>query len=125
LRVWGRYKHGKCFYHRCEDLYDQLKVIDIELPPLHERREDIRLLVQHFIDKFSDETKKISGLSEDALKLLVNHSWPGNLRELESVIQRAITLTQYEMILADDLPSSMLKKSEGTFWTGAFERNTQ
>jgi DNA-binding NtrC family response regulator len=94
-----------------EDLYYRLKVIDIELPPLRERREDIPLLVQHFIGKFSDETKKkISGASEDALKLLVNYSWPGNVRELENVIQRAITLTQYETILPDDLPSSMLQE---------------
>ena len=94
-----------------EDLYYRLKVIDIELPPLRERREDIPLLVQHFIGKFSDETKKkISGVSEDALKLLVNYSWPGNVRELENVIQRAITLTQYETIRPDDLPSSMLQE---------------
>jgi len=94
-----------------EDLYYRLKVIDIELPPLRERREDIPLLVQHFIGKFSDETKKkISGVSEDALKLLVNYPWPGNVRELENVIQRAITLTRYETILPDDLPSSMLQE---------------
>ena len=94
-----------------EDLYYRLKVIDIELPPLRERKEDIPLLVQHFTGKFSDETKKkISGVSEDALKLLVNYSWPGNVRELENVIQRAITLTQYETIRPDDLPSSMLQE---------------
>jgi transcriptional regulator with PAS, ATPase and Fis domain len=94
-----------------EDLYYRLKVIDIELPPLRERREDIPLLVQHFTGKFSDETKKkISGVSEDALKLLVNYSWPGNVRELENVIQRAVTLTRYETILPDDLPSSMLQE---------------
>jgi len=94
-----------------EDLYYRLKVIDIELPPLRERREDIPLLVQHFTDKSSGETKKkISGVSEDALKLLVDYSWPGNVRELENVIQRAVTLTQYETILPDDLPSSMLQE---------------
>jgi len=94
-----------------EDLYYRLKVIDIELPPLRERKEDIPLLVRHFTDKFSNETKKkISGVSEDALKQLINYSWPGNVRELENVIQRAITLTQSETILPDDLPSSMLKE---------------
>ena len=77
-----------------EDLYYRLKVIDIELPPLRERREDIPLLVQHFINKFSKEMKKnISGVSEDALKILLNYSWPGNVRELENVIQRAITFS--------------------------------
>jgi DNA-binding NtrC family response regulator len=94
-----------------EDLYYRLKVIDIELPPLRERREDIPLLIQHFTGKFSDETKKkISGVSEEALKLLINYSWPGNVRELENVIQRAVTLTQYETIRPDDLPSSMLQE---------------
>jgi DNA-binding NtrC family response regulator len=94
-----------------EDLYYRLKVIDIELPPLRERKEDIPLLVEHFISKFSGETKrKISGVSEDALKLLSNYSWPGNVRELENVIQRAITLTQYETIRPDDLPSSMFQE---------------
>jgi DNA-binding NtrC family response regulator len=97
-----------------EDLYYRLKVIDIELPPLRERREDIPLLVQHFISKFSDQTKKkISGISEDALKLLVNYSWPGNVRELENIIQRAITLTQSETILPNDLPSSLLQEIRG------------
>jgi DNA-binding NtrC family response regulator len=94
-----------------EDLYYRLKVIDIELPPLRERREDIPLLAQHFVDKFSAETKKkITGVSEGALKLLVSHPWPGNVRELENVIQRAITLTQDETIVPDDLPSSMLQE---------------
>ncbi len=94
-----------------EDLYYRLKVIDIELPPLRERKEDIPLLVQHFTGKFGDETKKkISGVSEEALKLLVNYSWPGNVRELENVIQRAVTLTQNETIRPDDLPSSMLQE---------------
>ncbi len=94
-----------------EDLYYRLKVIDIELPPLRKRKEDIPLLIQHFIAKFSDETKrKVSGVSEDALKLLANYSWPGNVRELENVVQRAITLAQHETIGPDDLPSSMLQE---------------
>ncbi len=89
-----------------EDLYYRLKVIDIELPSLRERKEDIPLLVKHFFDKFNNELKKgISGISEDALKVLLNYSWPGNVRELENVIQRAITLAQHEVILPEDLPS--------------------
>ena len=94
-----------------DDLYYRLKVIDIELPPLRERKEDIPLLVQHFIGKFSAEAKKkISGVSEDTLKLLINYPWPGNVRELENVIERAITLTRNETISPDDLPSSLLQE---------------
>jgi DNA-binding NtrC family response regulator len=96
-----------------EDLYYRLKVIDIELPPLRERREDIPLLVQHFIGRFKHELKKqVSGVSEDALKVLMSYSWPGNVRELENVIQRALTLCQQETLLPEDLPPSMFQEAE-------------
>ena len=96
-----------------EDLYYRLKVIDIELPPLRERREDIPPLVDHFTGKFSREmNKRITGVSEPALRIMMNHPWPGNVRELENVIQRAVTLSQQETILPEDLPSSMLKPPE-------------
>jgi len=95
-----------------EDLYYRLKVIDIELPSLRERREDIPLLVQHFTNKFGKEPKKISGVSEEVLKILINYSWPGNVRELENVIQRAITLCQHEMILPEDLPTPMIQEAD-------------
>jgi two-component system, NtrC family, response regulator HydG len=90
-----------------EDLYYRLKVIDIELPPLRERREDIPLLIQHFISKFGTEPKKVSGASEEVVKILANYSWPGNVRELENVIQRAITLCRREVLLPEDLPPSL------------------
>jgi two-component system response regulator HydG len=97
-----------------EDLYYRLRVIDIELPPLRERKEDIPLLIQHFINKFSQGLqKKISGVSEEALKILLNYFWPGNVRELENVIQRAITLSQREFILPEDLPTSMVQEADG------------
>ena len=93
-----------------EDLYFRMKVIDIELPPLRERREDIPLLVDHFINQFGKKpNRKISGVSEEALKILMNYSWPGNVRELENIIQRAIALCRHEVILPEDLPSSMLR----------------
>jgi DNA-binding NtrC family response regulator len=109
-----------------EDLYYRLKVIDIEMPPLRERKEDISLLIQHFITKFSNEFKKnISGVSEDALKLLLNYSWPGNVRELENVIQRAITLSQHEIILVEDLPAQMVQeKDEDLIEKGVREKYT-
>jgi len=105
-----------------EDLYYRLNVIDIQLPPLRERKEDIPLLIQHFITKFSNEFKKnISGVSKDALKLLLNYSWPGNVRELENIIQRAITLSQHEVILPDDLPASIIHKTDEKLFEKAME----
>jgi len=105
-----------------EDLYYRLKVIDIEMPPLRERREDIPILVQHFINKFSKEQKKgISGVSEDALKILLNYSWPGNIRELENIIQRAITLSQHEVILPEDLPATIIQKIDEKLFEKALE----
>jgi DNA-binding NtrC family response regulator len=96
-----------------EDLYYRLKVIDVELPPLRSRREDIPLLVQHFIDRLGKEPKKkISGVSEDCLKILINYSWPGNVRELENIVQRAMTLCQHEVILPEDLPTAILQEVE-------------
>jgi DNA-binding NtrC family response regulator len=96
-----------------EDLYYRLKVIDIELPPLRERREDIPLLVEHFMSRFDKKPKKkVGGISEEALKILMTYSWPGNVRELENVIQRAMTLCQHEVILPEDLPASMLQGAD-------------
>jgi two-component system response regulator PilR (NtrC family)/two-component system response regulator HydG len=109
-----------------EDLYYRLNVIDIPLPPLRERKEDIPFLVLHFIKKFSGEMKKnISGTSEDALKILLNYSWPGNVRELENVIQRAITLTRNETILQEDLPMTIIdEQNESLMEKGLREKYT-
>ena len=105
-----------------EDLYYRLKVIDIELPPLRKRREDIPLLIQHFINKFNrDLKKKTSGISEDALKILLNYLWPGNVRELENVIQRAITLSQQEVILLEDLPIPMTQEEDENLFEKALQ----
>jgi two-component system response regulator HydG len=106
-----------------EDLYYRLKVVDIELPSLRERKEDIPLLIQHFIDKFSKEMKKkISGISEDALKALSDYSWPGNVRELENVIQRAIILSQQETLLPVDFPDSIFgQKRDGNILEKAIQ----
>jgi len=107
-----------------EDLYYRLKVIDIELPPLRERREDIPILVQHFIHKFGKELKRsVSGISEGALKILVSYSWPGNVRELENIIQRAITMSQHEVILPDDLPASIIQKTDEKLFEKAMEES--
>jgi DNA-binding NtrC family response regulator len=101
-----------------------LKVIDIEMPPLRERKEDIPMLVQHFIQKFTQELKKsVSGVSEEALRFLVNYSWLGNVRELENIIQRAITLSRHEVIVPDDLPASLIQRRDETLFEKAMEEN--
>jgi DNA-binding NtrC family response regulator len=107
-----------------DDLYYRLKVVAIELPPLRERREDIALLIQHFIDKFRKEMKKkISGISGEALKTLLDYSWPGNVRELENVIQRAMIFTQAETLLPDDFPDfGIQRKGDGLLEKAAQER---
>lgn len=105
-----------------EDLYYRLKVIDIDMPALRERREDIPILVQHFIQKFSKELKKaVSTVSGDALKILSNYPWPGNVRELENILQRAITLSQHEVISPEDLPPSIIQKADEKLFEKAME----
>ena len=91
-----------------EDLYYRLNVIPIKLPPLREHREDIPLLVSHFISKFNREFKrKVRGISPKAKQLLMNYSWPGNVRELKNMIERAIILESDDMILPEHLPAEL------------------
>src|SRR4029078_8347850 len=88
-----------------EDLYYRLHVIELRLPPLRERREDILLLVDTFMKKYgASRDKQIQGVSESALPMLVDYAWPGNVRELENAIERAVTLSRSDKILPDDLP---------------------
>jgi len=96
-----------------EDLYYRLNVIHIEVPPLRERAEDIRLLVNHFINKYADEGSEKIELSSDVWKALFNHNWPGNIRELENVIERALVLTGDELLGLDDLPDHFLGEEDG------------
>ncbi len=105
-----------------EDLYYRLRVIDIEIPPLRERKEDIPLLIQHFMNRFGKELKKnLSGVSDEALKILLNYSWPGNVRELENIIQRAMTLSRHDAILPEDLPSNLLPKADDRLFEKGIE----
>jgi DNA-binding NtrC family response regulator len=91
-----------------EDLYYRLNVVPITLPPLRERREDIFLLADHFIKKLSKKMgKEIEGLSEEARTLLLRYAFPGNIRELENVIERAIALIKGRVIQAEDLPEEV------------------
>src|SRR5918993_3566680 len=87
-----------------EDLYYRLNVVSIEMPPLRERKDDIVPLANAFIQRFSGELKKkIDGLELDAQKLLMRYNWPGNIRELENTIERAMLLAEGRAIAADDL----------------------
>lgn len=89
-----------------EDLFYRLNVIHIEVPSLRERGEDIRLLVNHFLQKYGiDEKKEKLKLSPEAWKVLFNHDWPGNIRELENVIERAVVLNNDGLIEPEDFPS--------------------
>jgi two-component system response regulator GlrR len=85
-----------------EDLYYRIHVIPIHLPPLRDRKEDIPLLVDHFLDKFRDKVKKdIKGLTPQAMQKLMLHDWPGNVRELENIIEYAAAMTDNELINED------------------------
>jgi DNA-binding NtrC family response regulator len=87
-----------------EDLYYRLNVVTIDMPPLRERKEDVQALAGFFIRRFSGELKKkIDGLEPEALKLLMRYNWPGNIRELENAIERAMLLADGAQIAIDDL----------------------
>lgn len=91
-----------------KDLYWRLNVIEITMPPLRERRDDIEILAKHFINKFSKEhSKDMKGIDKDVLSLFMEYSWPGNVRELENVIERAVVLAQSNYITSDDLPDKL------------------
>jgi DNA-binding NtrC family response regulator len=93
-----------------KDLFYRLNVIKIEVPPLRDRKEDIPLLVRHFIDVYAAENgKAIEGASEDVYEILERHAWPGNVRELENLIERAVVLSKSPVISRDTLPPFFLK----------------
>ncbi|MBI4665823.1 MAG: sigma-54-dependent Fis family transcriptional regulator [Nitrospinae bacterium] len=88
-----------------EDLYYRLNIINLSIPPLRERREDIPLMVTRFMEKYSEEDRRrITSISPEAMTLLENHYWRGNVRELENVIERAVVLTTGPRIEVENLP---------------------
>jgi len=94
-----------------EDLYHRLNVIALKLPPLRERREDIPLLLDHFLQQFSKENNRPLGrFTREAMKPLMDYHWPGNVRELENVVERAIVLSSREEIDVDLLPEPILTR---------------
>jgi DNA-binding NtrC family response regulator len=95
-----------------KDLFYRLNVVRIDLPPLRERREDIPDLVEHFVCKFAAETgRKKTGVTDEALSILVQYSWPGNIRELEHTVERAVLLGKNAKITPADLPLDVLTRS--------------
>ncbi len=96
-----------------EDLYYRLDVVEIIVPPLRSRKDDIPLLSYHFIKKYTErDNKKINGISQEALRLLQTYNWPGNVRELENVIERAVLLSKTSTIEVGSLPGYLLDTEE-------------
>ncbi len=96
-----------------EDLYYRISVFPISLPPLRERREDIPLLITHFIDKFNKETgKEIDNVSPQAMRVLLNYFYPGNIRELRNIIEHAFICSRDNTILPEHLPAELLREGE-------------
>jgi DNA-binding NtrC family response regulator len=92
-----------------EDLYYRLNVVTIELPPLRERKEDIPVLAQHFLNKFALENdKEVTGFSNEATKSLLDYDWPGNVRELENAVERGVILAKGSLVTVADLPQESL-----------------
>jgi len=88
-----------------DDLYYRLNVVTIAMPPLHERREDIPLLAQHFLEQFSETNRKqIKGFTPQAMDRLLRHAWPGNVRELMNAVERAVVLARAEYLDEDEFP---------------------
>jgi len=104
--------------HFREDLYYRLRVFSIHIPPLRERKEDIPLLVRHFVDMSNQElNKQIKGVDSGAMDLLLAHNWPGNVRELENVIKSAAVLCRGDIILPEHLPSRLTRVPQGPGYT--------
>jgi len=96
-----------------QDLYYRLNVIRIELPALRQRSEDIPLLVRYFIEKFAAGAKRnVEGIQDDALAALKSYDWPGNIRELEHTVERAVLLGKGTLVGAEDLPTNLMARGE-------------
>jgi two-component system, NtrC family, response regulator AtoC len=91
-----------------EDLFYRLNVVPLHIPPLRERREDVPLLASHFIAKFNDRLKKaITGIAPEAVQRLIAYNWPGNIRELENLMERTILFCEGPEIRVEDLPPEL------------------
>jgi DNA-binding NtrC family response regulator len=95
-----------------QDLYFRLNVVQIKLPPLRERKSDIPLLVNSFLEKFSDSQGPIRTISEDAMRRLMAYDWPGNVRELENAVERGVALGSGPILHVGDLPSNLQQSAD-------------
>lgn len=95
-----------------EDLFFRLNVVSVHIPPLRERKEDISLLTDYFIKKYNTQKKKIKSISSDFLKQLHDYHWPGNIRELENIVQRSIAMNETGVLTSDDLPQDFNKQNK-------------
>jgi two-component system response regulator HydG len=98
-----------------EDLYYRLNVVEVRVPSLASRREDVPLLAEHFLKRYAAKNSKaLRGFTDDAIKVLENYAWPGNIRELEHAVERAVVLCRGEMISPEDLPEAVRKGPIGS-----------
>src|SRR5215471_9839059 len=105
-----------------EDLYHRLNVVAIRVPPLRDRAEDIPALAQYFLERAVTRCgRRVTGFSEDAESYLTSYAWPGNIRELENAIERAVVLGQADVVLAEDLPETVLDAGPAVDGTGALQ----
>ena len=99
-----------------EDLYYRLNVLNIQIPPLRDRIEDVPLLIDLFIDRYNKRLgKEIKAASTSAIAQLMKYTWPGNIRELENVIERAVVLADGDQILPEHLPPELVESTESLF----------
>jgi len=114
-----------------EDLYYRLNVISVQIPPLRKRKSDIPVLVNHFIEKYADENQKnVEGISSDALDFLMKYEFPGNVRELENMVESAVVMTRNKYINKSDLPKLVKVTDEETVTDprnleGGYEKKVQ
>ena len=97
------------------DLFFRLNVLTLRIPPLRERRQDIPLLVAHFLDRIGRDSGLDKTIADDALKALLNYDWPGNVRELENSLERACALSSANEIQTRDLPTNLSSAPDGLF----------
>ncbi len=97
-----------------EDLYYRLNVVPIKLPPLRERKDDIPLLIQHFLNKYNKEYNKNVKFNNEVIKILYDYPWPGNVRELENLVQRMVVISTSPIITVNDLPQNIISTTNIT-----------